>query len=514
MKTKILIFTCCMFISTMMQATNWYNVKDFGAVGNGKTIDSPAINQAIAAAAKAGGGTVFFPAGTYASYSIHLQSNITLMLDAGAVLMAAYPTKNEGYDSIEPNEFNQYQDFGHSHWKNSLIWGIGLENITICGEGTIDGQGLTRDENDQNHLAGAGNKAISLKLCHNVVLKDFKMERCGWFALLATGIDNMTLENLLVDTNRDGFDVDACRNVRISNCTVNSPEDDAIVLKATYALGFFRNTENVTISNCFVSGYDLGSVMNGSFQYFKNQVPNQSHRTGRIKLGTESSGGFKNITISNCVFEHCQGLAIETVDGGDLENITVSNIVMTDMNSSPLFIRLGARMRSPQGTPAGQLHRITIDNVRVYNADSRYVCSMTGLPGHPIDDVKLSNISIYYQGGGTKEQAALIVPEKEKAYPEPTMFGDLPAAAFYIRHAKNLQMNNVDIYYQQPDARPSMVLDDVHGISFDNLNIRKDNQAAFFSLKNVTDFSTFHCRGIKDTLIENRDQGNGDRVIR
>lgn len=498
MKTKTIIFTCCMLLSTMMQATNCYNVRDFGATGNGKTIDSPAINKAIEAASKAGGGTIFFPAGIYASYSIHLQNNITLRLDAGAVLKAAFPTQTEGFDSIEPNAYSQYQDFGHSHWKNSLIWGIRLENITICGQGIIDGQGLTREE---SHIPGVGNKVISLKLCRNVLLKNVKLERCGHFALLATGVDNMTIDNLLIDTNRDGLDVDACRNVRISNCTVNSPYDDAIVLKATYALGFFRNTENVTISNCFVSGYDLGTVMNGTFQHYQNQAPDQSFSCGRIKLGTESSGGFNNITIANCVFDHCRGLALETVDGGDLHNITVSNIVMKDMNSSPIFIRLGSRMRSPKGTSIGQLHDISINNIRVYNADSHYVCSFSGIPGHPIEDITLSNIAIYYQGEGTKTQASLIVPEKEAAYPEPTMFGELPAAAFYIRHARNIQMNHIAVYYAQPDFRPSVILSDVHDITFDDLRLPKESHVPFFSLHNVTDFNIFHCFGIKDITL-------------
>ncbi|WP_425487962.1 rhamnogalacturonidase [Microbacter margulisiae] len=492
------IFVCCLLLSVMTQANNWYNVKDFGAVGDGKTIDSPAINKAIDVAAQAGGGTVFLPAGVYASYSIRLQNNITLRLGAGATLKAAYPTQNTGYDSIEPNPFSQYQDFGHSYWRNSLIWGIGLHNITICGEGIIDGQGLTRED---SHITGVGNKAISLKLCRNVLLKDIRMERCGHFALLATGLDNMTIENLLIDTNRDGMDIDACRNVRISNCTVNSPYDDAIVLKATYALGFFRNTENVTISDCFVSGYDLGTVMNGTFQHYQNQAPDQSFSCGRIKLGTESSGGFNNITITNCVFDHCRGLALETVDGGDLHNITVSNIVMKDMNSSPIFIRLGSRMRSPKGTSIGQLHDISINNIRVYHADSRYVCSFSGIPGHPIEDISLSNIAIYYQGGGTKAQAALIVPEKEAAYPEPTMFGDLPAAAFYIRHARNIQMNHIAVYYAHPDFRPSVVLSDVHDITFDDLRLPKERLVPFFSLHHVSDFNTFHCSGIKDIAL-------------
>lgn len=197
-----------------------YNVRDFGAKADGKTIDSPAINRAIEAAAQEGGGTVYLPAGEYACYSIRLKSNIHLYLEQGARIIAAFPGKDEGYDSAEPNEHNKYQDFGHSHWKNSLIWGIGLENITISGPGLIYGKGLTREE---SRLPGVGNKAISLKDCRNVTLKDFSMLHCGHFALLATGVEHLTLLNLKVDTNRDGFDIDCCRNVRISQCTVNSP---------------------------------------------------------------------------------------------------------------------------------------------------------------------------------------------------------------------------------------------------------------------------------------------------
>ena len=334
-----------------------YNVKDFGAKADGKTIDSPAINSAIEAAAQAGGGTVYLPAGEYACYSIRLKSNIHLYLEQGARIVAAFPGKEEGYDTAEPNEHNKYQDFGHSHWKNSLIWGIGLENITISGSGLIYGKGLTREE---SRLPGVGNKAISLKDCRNVTLKDLSMLHCGHFALLATGVDHLTILNLKVDTNRDGFDIDCCRNVRISQCTVNSPWDDAIVLKASYGLGRFQDTENVTISDCYVSGFDQGSVMNGTWQLDEPQAPDHGYRTGRIKFGTESSGGFRNIAITNCIFEHCRGLALETVDGGRLEDIVISNITMRNIVNAPIFLRLGARMRSPEGTPVGTMKRILI----------------------------------------------------------------------------------------------------------------------------------------------------------
>jgi len=468
-------------LSVQLQASTFYNVRDFGAKGDGKTIDSPSINKAIEAAAKVGGGTIIFPAGTYASYSVRLKSNICLQLEAGAILLAAFPENGIGYDAAEPSEFTKFQDFGHSHWQNSLIWGEHLENVTICGQGLIDGAGLTRNE---SHLPGVGNKAVSLKLCRNVIMRDVKMQNCGHFALLATGVDNLTVDNLLIDTNRDGLDIDCCRNVRISNCTVNSPWDDAIVLKASYGLGFFRDTENVTITNCFVSGYDRGSVMNGTYQRDEPQAPDQGFVTGRIKCGTESSGGFKNIAITNCIFERCRGLALETVDGGILQDIVISNITMRDIVNSPIFLRLGARMRSPENTAVGEMKRITIDNVNVYNADSRYGCLISGLPNHYIEDVKLSNIRIVYKGGGTSEQATLTPPESEKLYPEPWMFGFIPSSSFYIRHAKNIEIRDVDISFMQPDFRPSVQLDDVKGSIFRNVRITQPNAPKKFVLIN------------------------------
>ena len=215
----VFISVCCWVL--LMQASI-HNVKDYGARADGVTIDSPAINRAISAATGEGGGTVYIPAGEYACYSIRLASHVHLYLEQGARIIAASPTPEGGYDEAEPNEHNRYQDFGHSHWKNSLIWGIGIEDVTISGPGLIYGRGLTREE---SRLPGVGNKAISLKLCKNITLKDFSMLRCGHFALLATGVDNLSIINLKVDTNRDGFDIDCCKNVRIMGCSVNSPWD-------------------------------------------------------------------------------------------------------------------------------------------------------------------------------------------------------------------------------------------------------------------------------------------------
>src|SRR2546428_5660363 len=314
-----------------------YSVKAFGAKADGKTLDTPAINKAIDAAAAAGGGTVFFPAGNYSSVSIHLKSNITLYLDQGATLIAANTSNNIKYDPPEPNEWDKYQDFGHSHWHNSLIWGENLTNISILGPGMIWGKGLvrsgsqsrTQQQNDALNNArasepktpfgypnprdavepGWANKSIALKLCRNVIIRDVTIFNGGHFAILATGVDNLTIDNVKIDTNRDGIDIDACRSIRISNCTVNSPFDDGICPKSSFALGYARAAENVTITNCQVSGYDEGTLLDGTFKRaFRNQNGTFSP-TGRIKFGTESNGGFQSITVSNCGFDYWRGLA-------------------------------------------------------------------------------------------------------------------------------------------------------------------------------------------------------------
>src|SRR6266542_4950748 len=341
-----------------------YNVKAFGATGDGKTLDNATINKAIDAAAAAGGGTVLFPAGTYLCYSIHLKSNITLYLGSGATILAADSPApgREGYDPPEPLAWDKYQDYGHSHWRNSLIWGDGIENVFIIGPGRIWGKGLSRGEGDKPLAAGVGNKSISLKNCHNVTLRDFSMLHGGHFAILATGVDNVTIDNLIIDTNRDGMDIDCCRNVRVSNCSVNSPWDDAICPKSSFALGYPRATENVIISNCLVAGsYEEGTLLDATFKRFASdfKVP----RTGRIKFGTESNGGFQNIAISNCVFEGCNGLAIESVDGAVIEDVSVTNITMRNVIGAPIFLRLGSRMRGPEGAVIGVLRRVNLSNM-------------------------------------------------------------------------------------------------------------------------------------------------------
>ena len=470
-----------------------FNIKDYGATGNGTTLDSKAINATITAAAGAGGGTVYFPAGNYLSGAVHLKSNVSLYLDQGAMLIATGEENNGEYDAEEPSANTTYQDYGHSHFHNSFIWGDSLHDISILGPGIIWGKGLLKDWKKGSKLA---NKAIALYKCRNVLIRDVSILHGGWFGILATGTDNLTIDNVKEDTNRDGMDIDCCKNVRVSNCYVNSPYDDGICLKSTYALGYNRNTENVTITNCQVSGYDEGTLLDGTYQRTENSQYHL-HPTGRIKLGTESNGGFKNIAISNCVFDYCRGLALETVDGAQLEDVAITNITMRDVVNDPIFLRLGARMRAPAGTPVGELRRVMISNVMVYNADPNYSCTLTGLPGHDLDDIELNNVRIYYKGSVISADPLRDVPEQANKYPEPGMFGAAPAYGFFIRHAKNLKLINVEVSVLNDDNRPAFRIDDVKGLTLNQVSAAKTQADKLIILNNVTDVHAFQSPDIK-----------------
>ena len=485
-----------------------FNVKMYGAVGDGKTIDTPAINAAIEAASAAGGGTVLLPSGTYLCYSIRLKSNIALYLENGTTIVAA---DGNNYDAAEPNPWEKYQDYGHNHWKNSLIWGIDLHDIAILGGGLIDGSKLAHSsrfgaKETQEDAPGLGNKTIGLKSCHNVILRDFKILNGGHFGILATGVDNMTIDNLIIDTNRDGMDIDCCKNVRVTNCTVNSPLDDGICPKSSFALGYARATENLTISNCMLAGsYVIGSVIDGTWKKYPPEKTNIG-RTGRIKCGTESTGGFKNITVTNCVFDGSAGIALETADGAQLEDVTFTGITMRDCTNTPIFLRICRRMRAPEGTPIGSIKRVILSNFTSYNGVSDFACEIMGIPGHMVEDVKISDMYLHHQGGGTAETAKLVPPEDEGKYPDPRRFGLLPAHGFFVRHAKNIEFSNIELAYDKPDARPAFWLSDVDGADFFRVKQPKTATAAMFNLvSGVKDFRVFASRGVKDTELASAD---------
>ena len=494
-----------------------FDVRKYGAAGDGKTLDTEAVNRAIEAAAAAGGGVVVFPAGAYLCFSIHLKSYVNLHLLQGSAIVAAdSPRKGEQtgynggvYDAAEPKtEWDAYQDYGHNHWHNSLLWGEDIHDFSITGPGLIWGRGLSHGYVRPGEVIapffaeqpGVGNKAIALRNCHNVLLRDFSLLKGGHFALLLTGVDNLTIDNLRIDTDRDGMDLDCCQNVRVSNCTVNSPWDDGICPKSSYALGYARPTRNMTISNCWVTGYyELGSVLDGTFKKFAPdfRVP----RTGRIKCGTESNGGFINLAISDCVFEGCQGYALESVDGALLEDFTITNTTMRDLVSGPLFMRLGARLRGPkETTKVGTLKRVMVSNLSCFAAPQRVSSILSGIPDASIEDVKLSNIYIETVGGATADAAQIQPPELESKYPEPGMFGPMPASGFFLRHVRNLEMSHVEIANATPDARPAFYLTGVERADFLAVTAPRNADGAF-ALHDVKDLRIGWSRAAADTAL-------------
>ena len=462
MKTLIFIIliSFCFLLSALALSDKkiTFNARDFGAAGDGRNLDSPAINRAIAAAAQAGGGTVFIPAGTYLSGSIHLQSNIHLLIDAGAMILGA-PQNLNAYDPAEPFIGKAYQDAGHTYFRNSLIWGENLTNISITGQGMINGGGLEHDSKVAPPTTA--NKTIALKLCRNVLLRDITIFHGGWFAILVTGCDNVTVDNVTMDTQRDGIDIDCCRNTTVSNCRINSPNDDGLCPKSTYALGEARVTENLTIVNCQVSGFEEGTLLDGTMK------PGKNHN-GRIKFGTESSGGFRNCTVANCTFRSCRGLALEEVDGGIMENITINNITMMDVPDYAIYITTGKRNRTPNLSTNSRAKNILISNVIADGVGRMSGIQISGLPEQPIEGVRLENIRLISNGGGTAENAATKPKELGTGYPEPGAIGTLPAYGIFARHIRDLEIANIQVSFLTNELRPAAFFMDIKGLEIDN----------------------------------------------
>ena len=436
-----------------------YNVRDYGAAGDGKTLDHQAINRAIDACTAGGGGQVLVPAGTYLCGSIRMQDNVDLHLSFGATILAA-PPEMRAYDESEYFGGPEYQDGGHTYFHNSLIWAEGRKGISITGFGIIDGDGLTKKDTEDNGAAlggsiGTGDKSIAFKNCRNVTIRDITIYRGGHFAIILTGCDLGTIDNVTIDTNRDGIDIDCCKFFTVSNTKVNSPSDDAIVLKSSYALKKPVLCEHILISNCIVTGYKLGTFLDGTY------VPEKVNWVcGRIKLGTESNGGFSNIAISNCTCMWSSGLAFEVVDQGRMENIVVNNISMSHVHHYPIYITTGCRNRGPkERTEVSSARDIYINNVIADDCDSLAGVIVTGMEGTPIRNVSLSNIRIQYRGGGQK----VTTPYREQGtnYPEPRWAGPTPAYGLFARHVDGLRLRNVKFELMRPDERPEIILEDV-----------------------------------------------------
>lgn len=411
-----------------------FNVRSYGAKGDGAHLDTNALQRTIDAAARTG-GTVMFPPGLYRAGTLRLQSGVTLYLESGAVLLASPEVAD-----FEPRVKLPYETFADeetSDFHHALLRAEEVERVTVMGAGMIDG----------NRSKRRGPKPIALKNCRHITVRDVTIQNAPNYNISLLGCEYVLIEGVtILNGYSDGIDPDCCRHVRIANCHVES-WDDAIVPKASFALGRRVATENVTVTNCV-----LTTACNG------------------FKLGTESSGGFKNIAVSNCVVfarpekwkrYPTSGISLEMVDGASLERVAVANFVMSDVES-PLFVRQGSRGRGQAVARPEHLEGVTIADIVATGA--RRASSITGIPGYPVRRIALRNLRLSSIGGGGAGLASKVVPELENEYPDADMFEELPCHGLYVRHAEDLSLDGVRLHLEHADGRPAAIFDDVAGL--------------------------------------------------
>jgi len=423
-------------IAVEPDSAGFWNPRAFGAKGDGKTLDTKAIQAAIDACAAAGGGTVRLSGGVFLSGTIVLRSNVLFYVDAGVTLLGS--RNIDDYPSMPPKVVFLYRE----RFTKALIQAEGVENIGLAGRGGIDGQG------EHFHAAKGddGSRPYLLRFseCKNVRVRDVTLRNSARWCSHYLACENVSIDGVTIRArireNRDGMDVDSCNRVRIANCDLFTG-DDSIVLKATTALP----CRHVSVVNCTLSS-----------------------QASALKLGTESNGGFEDITFSNCTIYDTDGsgVGVEMVDGGTCDRVTVSNITMNNVRV-PIFVRLGNRARPIPGLPTpgmGRMANVMITNVQAGGA-GKIGCSITGLPGFPVENVTLENIRIRYAGGGTAADMMRAIPERDAAYPSEKMFGTLPAYGFFCRHARHLRLSQIDVSCEEDDVRPAFVFDDVQDAS-------------------------------------------------
>ena len=439
-------------------AAQYYNIKEFGAVADGRTDNTRAIQAAIDSCSRTG-GKVVIPEGIFLSATLYLKSNVTLHLNNGATLLAH--TDIQKYPYLDAG----IAFYGDQWAKQALIFCKNAENVGIEGQGTIDGQGASfpvttikkpdRYKNRPYLLWFAGSKHISIK--------DVQLRNSAFWMQHYLGCEYLYIDGIKVwnhsNKNNDMMDLDGCKYVTVSNA-IGDSDDDGITIKSTSPI----ISEHITITNCVLSSH-----------------------CNALKFGTESTGGFRNVTVSNCVIKPSRetttiygkpagnsGVSIELVDGGIMENISVSNLVI-EGPQVPLFVRLGNRARKhTEQAPApamGSMKNIRISGIIATGGDET-ACSFSGLTNAPVENLFLSDIYIESTGGGKGDKTLRKVPEMETEYPEATMFGQLPAYGFYIRHAKGVSLSNIKLSYKNADTRPGIAVVDTKGFSATGLSIQ------------------------------------------
>jgi polygalacturonase len=407
------------------------------------------LQKAIDATAAAGGGTVRIPSGIYLIGTIMLRSNVTLHLDNGCVLKGSphiedYPEVGGGFTDAVGQKRNR-----------CLIYAEDTIGTAISGQGIIDGSGgdFPFEEDGRPFM-------VRFIDCQDVQITGVTLQNSPGWVSHYLGCENVRISGVTirsrVNGNNDGIDVDSCRRVRISDCDLDTG-DDAICIKSTRSMP----SEDIVVTGCRIS-----SVW------------------GALKLGTESAGDFRNIIFSNIVIRdtHGGGLKLISMDGCRMENVLVENIIMDNV-SGPIFLRLGARLRQyfPDQTkrPVGIARGLTIRNVTINVWEEGYLLYgkyprkagiiVTGVPGHPIEDVTFDNVRVNFPGGG--EISSAPVPEQEAEYPEFPVFHPLPCWGLFLRHIRGIVFKDCRLNTRNVDPRPPVWLEDVEGLEFSNMKV-------------------------------------------
>ncbi|HEU4471073.1 MAG TPA: glycosyl hydrolase family 28 protein [Flavisolibacter sp.] len=458
-----------------------YPVTGFGAKPGLQHINTQAINKAIQACHANGGGRVVIPAGVFRSGTLLMKEKVELHLEMGAVLMASTELKDF---PIQPQPaYRSQKDPGG--WR-ALIYANGVSDVAITGFGTIDGKGSEQKPDPQSQyksdMDGRPRNLLFIS-CSNIRVQGIRMLNSGIWNQHYLDCEDVIVDGINVynhaNRNNDGIDIDGCRRFVLSN-SIFDTDDDAIVLKSTGAAG----CEDVVITNCVVSSF-----------------------CNAIKAGTESTGGFKNISISNCTIKPSRnteppiygtqkgiaGLSLEIVDGGIMDGVSISNISI-EGTDCPLFVRLGNRARkhtaaAPQ-PPVGKMRNIVISNVVAYNTGN-YSSSITGIPGHYVENLSIYNVQFYSKGGvkaGGYISDVMKVKEDEAGYPQPTAWKELPSSGLFIRHAKNVQVSSLSLGSQEMDPRTPVIAVDVKGLSIQNVgNVQQSGAEVFLQGWDVED---------------------------
>lgn len=448
----------CLSLAAIALQAKDYNILDFGANNNLKSNSTMGIQNAIDRCAAEGGGRVIVPAGEFRTGTLILRSNVNLHLEMGAVLYGSTDLKD--YKRVK----SSYVSLRTQTETIQLIYADSVENVVIDGFGTIDGQGRAFKKESWNDEGITRPHLLRFIQCRDVTVKDVTLRNSGCWMQHYLACDRVRIDGVKVQNrnnyNNDALDLDGCHDVVVRGMIADS-DDDGITLKSTSP----RLCENIRISDCVVSSH-----------------------CNAVKLGTETNGGFRNINISGIVVKPSadqrekffgqwigsSAISLEIVDGGVLENVSVSDITV-EGTEAPIFIRLGNRGRGYMSggkdmetiipvDHVGTINGVRLSHIQIRNAGSMG-CSITGLPGYPVENVWLSDITLHHKGGVTERELAQMDEaardEKEKEYPEATMWGNLPARGFFVRHARNVQFDRVEIQTERADARPDFVRVDV-----------------------------------------------------